>query len=73
VVSHPAVLLERDVQLSGGRALAARLEEARPLGGQLGAFTLFLRQLGLRLREREEHATLHLSDLDARPARGAAS
>ena len=56
----------------GGRALLTRLQEARPLGGQLRAFTLFLRQLGLCLCEREEHAALHLSDLDAQPACGAA-
>lgn len=72
VVSHPAVLLEGRVRLAGGRALVTRLEEARPLGGQFGALTLLLRQLSLRLREREEHAALDLSDLDARAARGAA-
>lgn len=72
MVGHRAVLLGRGVGLAGGRALVAGVEEAGPLGGQLGALTLFLRQLGLRLRERQEHTALHLPDLDARPARGAA-
>lgn len=73
MVRHLTVfLVVGGVQLEGGRAVVTCLGEARPLGGRLGAITLLLGQLGLRLREREEHAALDLSDLDAWPARGAA-
>lgn len=64
--------MQGDVRLRGGRAVVTCSEEARPLGGQPGARALLLRQLRLRLREREEHAALDLSGLDAWAARGAA-
>lgn len=70
VVSHLTVLRERDVQLSGGQALITCFQETRPFCGQLGAFTLFLRQLSLSLCECEEHTALHLADLNTRPTRG---
>lgn len=72
MVRHPAVLLGSGVRPAGRGAPVAGPAEARPPGGQPGALALFLGQLGLRLREREQHAALHFADLDARPARGAA-
>lgn len=55
------------------RALVtAGIKQAGSLSGWLGAFTLLLRELGLRLCEREEYPTPHVTDLNAGPTCGAA-
>lgn len=75
VVSHLTVLLlegDGGCWLPGGGALVTGFQEARPLGGQRRAVTLFLGQLCLRLRECQQHAALDFSHLNAWPARGAA-
>lgn len=75
VVSHLTVLLlegDGGCWLPGGGALVTGFQEARPLGGQRRAVTLFLGQLCLRLRECQQHAALDFSHLNAWPTRGAA-
>ena len=73
VIGHFTILLlQRRGQVSGGRALITGLQEAGLLCGQPGAFTLFLWQLGLSLREGQEHAALHLSHLNTWPTCGTA-
>lgn len=73
VVSHLTVLLlERATEFWRHRALVTGFKEAGSFGGWFGAFTLLLRELSVRLCEREEHSTPHLTHLNTGPTCGAA-